>query len=77
MSMLENEVGARYQPHHEATFVDFGSDRRSDAYVIQRDFQKRMFRARPEVAYKTPGGVCIEEPRSDAPPIFRTQACPQ
>ena len=33
MTMLENEVGARYQPHHEATFVDFGSDRRSDAYV--------------------------------------------
>ena len=32
MTMLENEVGARYQPHHEATFVDFGSDRRSDAY---------------------------------------------
>ena len=28
--MLENEVGARYQPHHNATFVDFGSDRRSD-----------------------------------------------
>ena len=34
MTMLENEAGARYQPHHEATFVDFGSDRRSDAYVI-------------------------------------------
>ena len=34
MIMLENEVGARYQPHHEAAFVDFGSDRRSDAYVI-------------------------------------------
>ena len=31
--MLENEVGARYQPHHDATFVDFGSDRRSDSYV--------------------------------------------
>ena len=35
MTMLENEVGARYQPHHDATFVDFGSDRRSDSYVIQ------------------------------------------
>ena len=34
MTMLENEVGARYQHHHEATFVDFGSDRRSDAYVV-------------------------------------------
>ena len=34
MTMLENEVGARYHPHHDATFVDFGSDRRSDAYVI-------------------------------------------
>ena len=34
MTMLENEVGARYQPHHDDTFVDFGSDRRSDSYVI-------------------------------------------
>ena len=34
MTMLENEVGARYQLCHDATFVDFGSDRRSDAYVI-------------------------------------------
>ena len=31
MTMLKNEVGARYQPHHDATFVDFGSDRCSDA----------------------------------------------
>ena len=36
MTMLENEAeaGAQYQPHHDATFVDFGSDRRSDSYVI-------------------------------------------
>ena len=33
MTMLENEVGARYQPHHEATFVDFGSDRRSKVRI--------------------------------------------
>ena len=34
MTMLENEVGAWYQRHYDATFVDFGSDRRSDSYVI-------------------------------------------
>ena len=35
MTMLENEVGARYQPCHDATFVDFGSDAQIAAQIVR------------------------------------------